>query len=113
MSLKAKGMRNLLFMSIVMVASGCKDQDIEKFIKENANVISNVNVDSDDFTDLLPIGNAIGDSRVVMLGEQDHGDGTSFLAKTRLIKFLHEKKGFNVLAFESDFFALTDGWDKT
>jgi hypothetical protein len=34
---------------------------------------------------------APGNSRIVMLGEQDHGDGTTFLAKTRLITFAEQK----------------------
>ena len=45
----------------------------------------------DDFADLKPLMAAIGKSRVVVLGEQSHGDGATFLAKGRLIKFLHQK----------------------
>ncbi|MFN0254223.1 erythromycin esterase family protein [Pedobacter ureilyticus] len=84
---------------------------IKKYVRENIVSIKNISPDSLDFSDLEAIGNAIGDSRIVMLGEQDHGDAPTFLAKTRLIKYLHERKGFDVLAFESDFYALTDGWD--
>lgn len=105
--------RALLSIVILVFVMGCNNADIEKFIKGNADTINHIDVNSDDYSDLASIGNAIGDSRIVMLGEQDHGDAATFLAKTRLIKFLHEKKGFDVLAFESDFFSLTDGWDKT
>jgi erythromycin esterase-like protein len=41
-----------------------------------------------------------------LLGEQNHGDAPALFAKTKLVKYLHEKHGFNILAFESDFYGL-------
>jgi erythromycin esterase-like protein len=94
-------------LSIGLSAVG--QHDIKKYISESSIAINTIEPDSVNYADLIPIGNAIGDARVVMLGEQDHGDAPTFLAKTRLIKYLHEKKGFNVLAFESDFAILNYG----
>ncbi|MBN8705282.1 MAG: erythromycin esterase family protein [Bacteroidetes bacterium] len=63
-------------------------------------------IDPDDtiFTDLQPLKSVLNNKKIVLLGEQSHGDGSVFLAKARLIKFLHEEMGFNVLAFESGLF---------
>ncbi|WP_165370414.1 erythromycin esterase family protein [Hymenobacter persicinus] len=60
----------------------------------------------EDFRDLEFLQQEIGDSRVVFLGEPTHGEGNVLIAKARLIRFLHQRMGFNTLAFESDFYAL-------
>ena len=97
---------------LILISTGKAQEVIEKYVKENNSPVNAISPDSTDYTDLSTFGNAVGDAHVVMLGEQDHGDAATFLAKSRLIKYLHEKKGFNVLAFESDFFSLNYSWDE-
>lgn len=75
------------------------------WLKANVISIRTTNPGDTDFTDLEPLRDKLKGVDVVMLGEQTHGDGTTFKTKTRLIKFLHEKLGFDVLAFESDMFS--------
>ena len=60
----------------------------------------------EDFSDLAVLDATVADAQIVMLGEQSHGDGTTFLAKTRVLKYLHERHGFDVLAFESGIYDL-------
>jgi len=84
---------------------------MERYIKDSVVLVRSIDPADTLFSDLDLLGKAIGDSRFVMLGEQDHGDSRTFLAKCRIIKYLHEKLGFDVLAFESDFYALNKVWD--
>lgn len=51
--------------------------EIEKYVKENATKITAISPDSTNYEDLTAVGNAIGDARVVMPGEQDHGDAST------------------------------------
>ena len=96
----------------LLLCSTAFAQDIQSYVRTNTVRVTTIDTASDNYEDLAAIGQAIGEARVVMLGEQDHGDGPAFRAKTRLIKYLHERKGFTVLAFESDFYGLTTGWDQ-
>jgi erythromycin esterase-like protein len=55
----------------------------------------------DDYSDLSFLKDVLRNKRIVLLGEQTHGDGATFEAKIRLIKFLHQELGFSMLSFES------------
>lgn len=90
---------------------GVGSQAIKAYVKATAVPVLSIDPHNENYGDLEAFGKSIGNARIVMLGEQTHGDATTFEAKTRLIKYLHEQKGFDVLAFEGDFFALNNGWD--
>jgi erythromycin esterase len=76
-----------------------------EWLRKNVVPIRSADLRDSDFSDLKPIADRIGKSRVVMLGEQSHGDGTTFLMKARLVRYLHEELGFDVLAWESGMFS--------
>jgi len=82
-----------------------------EWLASQAISVATVDPANRDFSDLQPLQTVIADARVVLLGEQSHGDGTVFLAKTRLIEFLHQEMGFEVLAFESGLFDMRKAWE--
>jgi erythromycin esterase len=84
----------------------------KQYVQTHLAPIASIDPYYADNADLAAFGQAIGSARIVMLGEQDHGDGATMQAKTRLVKYLHEQKGFNVLAFEGDMFSLNQGWEQ-
>ena len=65
--------------------------DAEK-VKELASItqpVQTINPADTNYQDLLFLKEKLKDVNIVMLGEQQHGDGSTFLAKSRLVKFLH------------------------
>lgn len=64
-----------------------------------------------DFGDLEALRETLRGVRVVLLGEATHGSGADFLAKTRLVRFLHQELGFDVLAFEAGMYGMAVSWD--
>lgn len=69
------------------------------WISENHYVIRSLT--SHKTSDLQFLKNVIGSRRLVQLGESGHGVREFDMAKVRLIRFLHEEMGFDVIAFES------------
>jgi len=65
------------------------------------NSVKLTSITSGDYADLLFLEQIIGNRRLVQLGESGHGVAQFNQVKVRLIKFLHEHMGFDVIAFES------------
>lgn len=79
-----------------------------KWLADNSFPIRSINPEDGNFNDLQFLKRNIGQARVVQLGDQTHGDGATIYARGRLIRFLHEEMGFDVLAWESGFFTCED-----
>ncbi|NIM78579.1 MAG: hypothetical protein GTO20_07290 [Candidatus Aminicenantes bacterium] len=79
-------------------------QEWKDWIKNNHYKIRSLSADDLDFSDLQFLHPLIGDRRLVQLGESGHGVSEFNQAKVRLIKFLHQEMGFDVIAFESSIY---------
>jgi len=83
--------------------------DWKKWANDHAYSLSSIQPETFDgqkipankFDDLEMLKPLLHDKRIVFLGESSHGVAQFNLAKTRLIQFLHQDMGYNVLAFES------------
>ena len=55
--------------------------------------------------------NILKDVEIVMLGEQSHGEATAYETKIKLIEYLHQELGFDLLLFESGFYDCHKAWE--
>ena len=105
---------------VLLVSSGKKDavatdmlptdDSRVAWLRQHAIPLQSIDPQNDDFSDLEPLRRVLRDVRIVQLGEATHGDGATFHAKTRLIRFLHKELGFDVLAFESGLYDCRKAW---
>jgi erythromycin esterase len=75
------------------------DKNSALSVKENAREIKSLN--SDNYSDLTALKEAIGEKRIVFIGESSHYVQEFNAIKVRLVKYLTKELGFKVLAFES------------
>ncbi|WP_212004431.1 erythromycin esterase family protein [Chitinophaga sp. HK235] len=105
--------RKLLGTTVLAMMTSCSFTYAQTSNLEHVSVLQSIDPANDNYADLEGLRQSIGKSRIVLLGEQTHGEASTFLAKTRMIKFLHEKMGFDVLAFESGFYDCARIWENT
>lgn len=99
MSILELGLLLVLHQAVADEYESARIEDLRSTIVD----LSSADAASDDVVDLDRIGKSIGSASIVILGEC-HQDGGCYRAKTRLVKFLHERMGFDVLAWESSAF---------
>lgn len=104
----------ILICTFIFFCSGCKTgkrnglegtyvkESWQKWTKKNSIPIESLS--SDNFIDLHFLQDLIGTNTIVQLGESSHGVKEFNQIRVRIIKYLHEKMGFNVIAFESGLF---------
>ncbi len=87
-------------------------QEKIKVLKKNTNIIKSISPKDTCFADLAFLKEALKNTEIVMLGEQTHYyDGATFLAKARLIKYLHQELGFDVLIYETGLYDTYNLWN--
>jgi erythromycin esterase len=74
----------------------------KKWIKINHDPLRSL--DSEDFSDLPFLDQILKDKNIIQMGEVAHGIAEQNRIRVRLIKYLHQKLGFSVVAFESGFY---------
>jgi erythromycin esterase len=72
----------------------------EQWAKKNTLDLSLT--DTLNYQDLSFLNTLLRDKRVVFLGENSHGVAEYTLLKSRMIRYMHDSLGFNVLAFETN-----------
>jgi len=79
-----------------------EDAAYSAWVKTNAKPIRSLG--STNFSDLRFLAPLLTNKRIVQLGESGNGVAEFDLAKVRLIKYLHEELGYDVMAFESSIY---------
>lgn len=80
-------------------------------IKEKFIDLGEVTGNNEEFYDFSSLKELLKNVEIVMLGEQSHGEATTYETKIKLIKYLHKEMDFDLLVFESGFYESSKAWE--
>jgi erythromycin esterase len=98
-------MRKILTILIAFTLGSCTAQN-----KLNSTI--EVTTDLEKFENLSTLKKVLKDVEIIALGENTHGLGEVFAAKTELVKFLHQELGFDLILFESGYGDAALAWEQ-
>lgn len=76
-------------------------QELLNDVQRYKHPIKSISMIYPDNSDLKVLDSVLQENRILMLGENIHYDGATMQAKSRLIKYLHENMGYNVVLYEA------------
>jgi erythromycin esterase-like protein len=91
----------LLLVALTAYPAKSDDQAAIQWLREHAVPLQTVEAGHDS-TDLQPLGQMVGNARIVALGEATHGTREFFQLKHRLVEFLASQKGFTIFSIEAN-----------
>jgi erythromycin esterase-like protein len=82
-------------------ASASEEHAAVQWMRQNAIPLQTVEA-GHGFEDLQPLGQVVGNARIVELGEATHGTREFFQLKHRMIEYLAAQKGFTIFSIEGN-----------
>ncbi|KFF27096.1 erythromycin esterase family protein [Chryseobacterium vrystaatense] len=93
-----------LFVLNKIVYQEVPDKNIKEQLSEierYKHPVKNISMDYRDNSDLKIFDSILKNNKILILGENTHMDGSTFEAKSRLIRYLHENLNYNVVLYEA------------
>ena len=98
-------MNKILTFIVILTFCSCRAQT-------NFNSTIEFTSDLEKFENLSRLKESLKGVEIIALGENTHGLGEVFTAKTELVKFLHQELGFDLVLFESGFGDAALAWEQ-
>jgi len=89
----------VFLFSIPFILTG--QTSLSENIQSKMVQLHDISLENDDFRGFEVFNEVLKDVDIVMLGEQSHGEAEVYFTKAKLIKYLHQELGFEILAMES------------
>ena len=99
----------LIIMCNIVYHYPSQEQIIEKTAILNgvSVAVRSIDIDDTNYEDVEFFEEILRDKRIVLLGEHANSNKTTYEAKSRIIRYLHERLGYNVVLYEA---GLYDMW---
>lgn len=94
-------MNKFFFILLLVFFHTISHAQDKSWLEESVYPITSTN--EEDFRDLSFLKEELKGKRIVQLGESSHGIGDYYHLKSRLVKYLHQELGYEVLAMEGGF----------